>query len=326
MADPRTLAPSECTLEAWRTRLLATQPNLDADELARALTLLSVHADRERWYSEDSPTTKASDVERYLAAWERLEAVLERAFPNMAPLYEYSWHPLTALMASARMIWLWYEMPAVAPLLERTASTAATLKTPSGLWVVPTVSLSNSDGEGSGLYLSNQFPHLHWFFLGEIAEAGSAPARSLDHFERFLRSEPDYAPLCDFVLDEYFYYRKRYLPSSIDAHRRAGLAAEALGLDAQAEAHYRKALTLRHTHQTPFLELAALCRKQGRTEEAARLELERAETLAHGYSTLRKQFELPRAFASVAQRFTELGDSAMARHCGRRGDEVRSTY
>lgn len=326
MADPRTLAPSECTLEAWKTRLVETHPELRGDLLDRALLLLSVHADREQWYSEDAPRAKADDVEQSLAAWEELRAVLEPAIPHMAPLYEYAWHPLTALMASARMIWLWFEMRAVGPLLERTASTAESKMTPTALWLVPANEMNGSHERGSGLYLNAQYPHLHWFFLGEIAEASDDPARALPYFERFLRKEPDFAPLCDFALDEYFYYLRRYLPSSIDAYRRAGLAAEALDRDELAEALYRKAFTRRHTHQTPFIELAALCRKQGRLEEAARLELERAETLAHGYTRLRKAFDLPHVFTGIAQRFTDLDDSAMARHCERRADEVRRTY
>lgn len=57
-----------------------------------------------------------------------------------------------------------------------------------------------------------------------MARAVARPRQALAWFERFLEFEPRFAPLCDYALDDEFYYLKRYLPSSVEALKRAARA------------------------------------------------------------------------------------------------------
>ncbi|MCA9660068.1 MAG: hypothetical protein KC486_17115 [Myxococcales bacterium] len=318
------------SLEELSASLCERAPEVEAARVDLALGLLRLPLDRQRWYSECYPVAEADEAAAALAEWRSLAPVIEPLLISERPAYEYSWHPLPALIIASQFLWHWWELREAAPLLERAIDLAEAAKTPDGLIIQGRERIAGEvagDRWGDHPYSDPRFYPIGWYFLGEIAEAEGRPADALAWYERFIAAEPDFAPLADFELDEWFFYGKRYPPNTVEACRRAGRCAEAIGDEGRARRLYAFGLSLRRSRFSPLRERAALRRREG--DEAAALadELAYLDGLLAGYQASLRELGLFERYLELAARCAEVGESCLEEQAKRSAVEaLRRTF
>lgn len=305
-------------------------PEIDGAAIDAALRLLALPTELERWHSECYPTAGVDEAAAALRAWESLAAVLEPLLVSERPAYEYSWHPLPALIRASHFLWHWWELPAAAALIERVAELSSTVKTADGVFIQPPAQLAGElrgDAFGEHPYGDPRFIHLAWYYLAEIAEAEGRSAQALAWYERFIAAEPGFAPLADFELDEWYYYAKRYPPNTVEACRRAGRCAEAIGREGRARVLYDFGLSLRRGRFSPLPERAALRRREGAEREALADELAYLDGLLAGYEASLRSLDLFARYLALARRCARAGFQCLRGQAGLRAVEaLRRTH
>ncbi|MEZ4381541.1 MAG: hypothetical protein R3A79_09345 [Nannocystaceae bacterium] len=318
------------SLEELSAAVRERAPEIDAARVDAALRLLRLPLDRQRWYSECYPVAEAHEAAAALAEWQALAPIIEPLLVSERPAYEYSWHPLPALVIASQFLWHWWELREAAPLIERALELVSTASTPGGLTIQSFTQIAgeiSGDRFGDDPYSDAKFYAMSWYFLGEIAEAEGRPKDALAYYERFIVQEPDFAPLADYELNEWFFYAKRYPPNTVEACRRAGRCAEAIGEEGRARRLYAFGLSLRRCRFSPLRERAALRRREGDEAGALADELAYLDGLLASYEVSLRELQLFERYLELASRCAEAGERGLDEQAKRSAVEaLERTY
>lgn len=267
------------------------------------IPLFNIWHRRQRWHSENYPTTPESEVEELLQSWYRDQDRME------ARVLAGGRESFGLLIQVTRLIWVWYERPEVAPLCERVLELAETLRDEHGCDYQLRESLENLcryEPLAQAAWDPRAWHVLAWD-RAEIAEAQGQFENAIRWYGRFIESERELAPLEPESLDEWFFDLKKRRPSTREAMVRIGRCHQMLGDRASAREAYEAALGFPWVVESPFEEMAALAESEGQPREALHWREQAWRVLAAA-----RRFNLAR-WSALRESWRQLGDPQDAR-------------